>query len=167
MSAVVSSISPSLPGPDASVMGPWLERLAAFAKWRRGTSLPLVVGPMLRLAVYPAGAVVFFVLMSRITTSHWFVSGGFYVPDPELQGRPTAVWDALVKEKNAGPGADPETWLVGRGRARLKAGQAPDARKDLKDALAAHPSGSNTDSQWRRVDTGGGLVMAAHYCTGC
>ncbi|MEO8679560.1 MAG: hypothetical protein ABI665_10970 [Vicinamibacterales bacterium] len=70
---------------------------SAFAKWRRGTALPLVVGQMLRLAVYPAGAVVFFVLMSRITTSHWFVTGGFFVPDPELQGRPTAVWDALVK----------------------------------------------------------------------
>jgi len=54
------------------------------------------------------------------------------------------VWDALVTEKgaDAGPGADPESWLVGRGRARLRAGDAPAARKDLKDALAKWPSGA-------------------------
>ena len=71
--------------------------LSAGAKWRRGTGLPSVVRQMMRLALYPAGAVLFFLLMSRITTSHWFVTGGFFVPDPELQGRPTVVWDALVK----------------------------------------------------------------------
>lgn len=71
--------------------------LSAFAKWRRGTPFATVVRQMLRLAVYPAGAVVFFLLMSRITTSHWFVTGGFFVPDPELQGHPAAVWKALVK----------------------------------------------------------------------
>jgi len=71
--------------------------LSGFAKWRRGAALVLVVRQLARLARYPAGAVVFFLLMSRITIGEWFVTGGFYVPDPELQGRPTAVWDALVK----------------------------------------------------------------------
>jgi len=71
--------------------------LSAFAKWRRGAALPLVIRQMTRLALYPAGAVVFFLLMSRITIGQWFVTGGFYVPDPELQGRPAAVWEALVK----------------------------------------------------------------------
>ena len=52
-----------------------------------------------------------------------------------------AAWDALVGEKDAGPAADPEAWLVGRGRARLRAALLPQARKDLKDALAAHPAG--------------------------
>ena len=52
-----------------------------------------------------------------------------------------AVWDALMKGTDYAPGADRETWMVGRGRARLRAGQMPDARKDLKDALAAYPSG--------------------------
>ena len=69
---------------------------SAFAKWRRGTGFAAVVREMSWLALYPAGAVVFFLLMSRITTSHWFVTGGFFVPDPELQGRPRAVWDVLA-----------------------------------------------------------------------
>jgi hypothetical protein len=71
--------------------------LSGFAKWRRGATGAEVVRQLARLALYPAGAVVFFLLMSRITIGEWFVTGGFYVPDPEPQRRPAAVWEALVK----------------------------------------------------------------------
>jgi hypothetical protein len=35
--------------------------------------------------------------MSWITTGAWFVTGGFYVADPKLQGQPQAVYDAIVE----------------------------------------------------------------------
>ena len=34
---------------------------------------------------------VFFMVMSRVTTGEWFVTGGFYVPDPEAAGPAAAV----------------------------------------------------------------------------
>ncbi len=33
--------------------------------------------------------------MSFATTGQWFVTGGFYVPDPKLQGQPMAVYEAI------------------------------------------------------------------------
>src|SRR5439155_10087854 len=36
------------------------------------------------------------------------------------------VWDRLIKENPDATGESPETWLVGRGRARLRAGHAPE-----------------------------------------
>ena len=71
--------------------------LAAWVKWRRGAAFMAVSGSVMRLACYPAGAIVFFVIMSWITTGEWFVTGGFYVPDPTLQGQPRAVYDAIVE----------------------------------------------------------------------
>jgi hypothetical protein len=71
--------------------------LAAWVKWRRGAPFTAVAGSVIRLARYPAGAIVFFVIMSWITTGAWFVTGGFYVPDPKLQGQPQAVYDAILE----------------------------------------------------------------------
>ena len=71
--------------------------LAAWAKWRRGAAFSAVVTAMMRLARYPAGAIVFFVIMSWITTGEWFVTGGFFVADPKLQGQPLAVYDAIIE----------------------------------------------------------------------
>jgi hypothetical protein len=47
---------------------------------------------MARLAAWPAGAALLFLLNSRITVGAWFVSSGFFVPDPEMLHRP---WRAL------------------------------------------------------------------------
>lgn len=69
--------------------------LAAFAKWQRGAAFDAVVREMLRLAIYPALTVVFFMGMSYASTGAWFVTGGFYVPDPKLQGQFAAVWNAI------------------------------------------------------------------------
>src|SRR4030095_10739270 len=40
------------------------------------------------LCGWPAAAVVLFLIISRITTGAWFVSEGFYVPEPAYQGQP-------------------------------------------------------------------------------
>ena len=70
--------------------------LAAWVKWRRGAAGTAMAGSVMRLARYPAGAIVFFVIMSWLTTGEWFVTGGFYVPDPTLQGKPHAVYVAII-----------------------------------------------------------------------
>jgi len=69
--------------------------LAAWVKWRQGTPLGRVVASMARLACYPAGALLFFMGMSFASIGEWFVTGGFYVPDPKLQGQPLVVAAAI------------------------------------------------------------------------
>lgn len=51
------------------------------------------VSPALRLATWPAAAVLLFVVNSRITVGAWFVTGGFYEPDPFYQDQ---AWRSLV-----------------------------------------------------------------------
>lgn len=69
--------------------------LAAWVKWRGGTAPARVAASMARLACYPAGAVLFFMGMSFASIGEWFVTGGFYVPDPKLQGQPMVVAEAI------------------------------------------------------------------------
>ncbi len=66
--------------------------IAALAKWLRGGPVAEVARAIARLAIYPALAVIFFVGLSYASTGRWFVTGGFYVPDPRLQGQPAVVW---------------------------------------------------------------------------
>jgi hypothetical protein len=66
---------------------------AAFALWRRGAAVGALAARTARLAAWPAAAVVMFLVNSRITVGAWFVTGGFYVPDPTYQGN---VWRTLV-----------------------------------------------------------------------
>jgi hypothetical protein len=87
--------------------------LAAIAKWQLGpqkaqnaqTFVGDIAREMAKLAIYPALTVVFFMGMSFASTGEWFVTGGFYVPDPKLQGQAAAVWDAIREGlvKLAGP----------------------------------------------------------------
>lgn len=60
---------------------------AAFATWRRGAPASAAWRRLVRLAAWPALAVVIFMINSRITIGSWFVTGGFYVPDPTYQGQ--------------------------------------------------------------------------------
>lgn len=69
--------------------------LAAVVKWRRGSAFLDVAGEMAWLALYPAVTVLVFVGMSYASTGQWFVTGGFYVPDPTLEGQPQVVWMAI------------------------------------------------------------------------
>ena len=69
---------------------------ALCACGRLGASRDAVVRRALQLSVWPAAAVVLFLLISRITTGVWFVAGGFYQPDPIYHEHVTksllAVW---------------------------------------------------------------------------
>ncbi len=69
--------------------------LAAWVKWRRGGVFTAVLHESAKLALYAVGTVVFFMGLSFASTGQWFVTGGFYVPDPKLQGQPLAVYDAI------------------------------------------------------------------------
>ena len=69
--------------------------LAAVVKWRRGVAFLDVTREMAWLAMYPAVTVLVFMGMSYASTGQWFVTGGFYVPDPALQGKPYVVWMAI------------------------------------------------------------------------
>ena len=59
-----------------------------YATWRFGTPAAVVIRRALRLVAWPTAAVVVFLINSRITVGAWFVSGGFYVPDPTYQAQP-------------------------------------------------------------------------------
>lgn len=85
-----------------------LVMLALFARRRRGTPTTALVPAFWRLARYPIGAAIFFLILSRATVGEWFVSGGFYVPDPGLQGQPSVVWSKILEGTRdlSGP------WLV-------------------------------------------------------
>jgi hypothetical protein len=69
--------------------------LAAWVKWRRGTVFTAVLHEAAKLALYAVGTVAFFMSLSYATTGTWFVTGGFYVPDPTLQGQPMAIYEAI------------------------------------------------------------------------
>jgi hypothetical protein len=69
--------------------------LAAFVKWRNGAEAPAVVREAARLTSYAIGTVIFFMGMSFASTGEWFVTGGFYVPDPKLQAQPEKVYEAI------------------------------------------------------------------------
>jgi hypothetical protein len=60
---------------------------------RRGVAFRVVAGQCARLAVYPAMAILLFLLNSRWTVGAWFVSGGFFVPEnTDALGHPLAAW---------------------------------------------------------------------------
>jgi hypothetical protein len=66
---------------------------AGYAMWRHGASLPVSIGRIARLALWPASAVAVFLINSRITVGAWFVSDGFYVVDPTYAHHP---WRTLI-----------------------------------------------------------------------
>jgi hypothetical protein len=68
---------------------------AAYFKWRRGLPAIAVIHEAARLTVYPIATVIFFMGMSFASTGEWFVTGGFYVPDPKLQGQAAEVYRAI------------------------------------------------------------------------
>jgi hypothetical protein len=62
--------------------------LAALALWRRGASPLHAVEAVAAVAVFPIAAGLAFLVQSKLTVGHWFVTGGFYVPDNPDTGRP-------------------------------------------------------------------------------
>ena len=69
--------------------------LAAYVKWRNGTVFTVVLHEAAKPALFAIGTVAVFMGLSFATTGTWFVTGGFYVPNPKLQGQPMAVYEAI------------------------------------------------------------------------
>ena len=69
---------------------------AFYASARTGAARPALLRRAWRLGVWPAAAVILVLVNSRVATGAWFVSSGFYVPDPAYQGHALrsllAVW---------------------------------------------------------------------------
>ena len=69
---------------------------ALYASRRMDASSTALVRRAWRLAVWPAAAILLFLIISRITTGAWLVAAGFYEPDPIYNGQLTksllAVW---------------------------------------------------------------------------
>jgi len=62
----------------------------------RGASLVPALQAGARLASFPAGAIVLFLINSRWTVGSWFVSSGFFVAENvEALGHPLVAWDQL------------------------------------------------------------------------
>lgn len=68
----------------------------ALAEWRAHGDWRRAVRASLRLALFPVVAALWFFVHSKMTVGAWFVTGGFYVPDPMYQAKPLdalgAVW---------------------------------------------------------------------------
>lgn len=59
---------------------------AAWARWRVSRSVVGAVCEIAPIALYPIATAIAFVIFSRIVVGEWFVSSGFYVPDPKYAG---------------------------------------------------------------------------------
>jgi hypothetical protein len=65
------------------------------ARWRAGEGVGRGVRDATVLGSIPAVALVWFLVHSRVTVGAWFVTGGFYVPDPTYQGNAVTVTGAV------------------------------------------------------------------------
>ena len=70
--------------------------LSAAVLLRRGVPIATAIADCARLALFPAAAVVLFLVNSRWTVGAWFISSGFFVAEnTEALGHPLAAWDQL------------------------------------------------------------------------
>lgn len=69
--------------------------LTAVLMWARGLSWAHLTSRAATYAIPPLMAAMIFVVESRVTVGQWFVSDGFFVPDPTYAGRPGAVLGAI------------------------------------------------------------------------
>lgn len=70
--------------------------LATVVRFSRREPIRVVVIDTVRLSLWPGAAVLLFLIDSRVTVGSWFVSSGFFVPDPTYEGlivrSALAVW---------------------------------------------------------------------------
>ena len=69
---------------------------AVWTRWRSGDDFPVAVRRVARIALYPALAVVAFMIFSRIVVGEWFVSSGFFVPENTALGHPIEAVDQIA-----------------------------------------------------------------------
>jgi hypothetical protein len=102
--------------------------LTLAVQLRRGSPPRNAVTAVARLAVYPAIAVLLFLLNSRWTVGAWFISSGFFVAENEALGRPLVAWEQVREGvyRLSGPavvwpayaGAALVAWAFARSRAQ-------------------------------------------------
>lgn len=102
---------------------------AVWARWRGGRSLRDAVLEVAPLALYPVGTALAFAIFSRVVVGQWFVSSGFFVPDPTHAG-PLGAVDAI----RAGIVALSNRWWLWGGAV----GVVILAARGLRIAAAAH-----------------------------
>lgn len=76
---------------------------AAYARWRMGSRVQDAVREVFPIAVYPIGAAVAFMVFSRVVVGEWFVSSGFFVPDPVYaspRAATAAIWAGTTSLTN-------------------------------------------------------------------
>jgi hypothetical protein len=61
---------------------------AAWARWRRGEPLAVVMRGVGSIALFPVAAVAAFAIFSRVVIGGWFLAGGFFVPENKALGDP-------------------------------------------------------------------------------
>jgi hypothetical protein len=69
--------------------------LAGIVMLRRGRTVYHAVAACARLAVYPAVAMLLFLLNSRWTTGRWFLTTGFFVAENEAKGQGWLAWEQV------------------------------------------------------------------------
>ena len=69
--------------------------LVVAARWREGAGIGRGLGDAARLAIVPTIALLWFLVHSKATVGAWFVTGGFYVPDPQYQHQAITVTGAV------------------------------------------------------------------------
>ena len=70
--------------------------LAVWARWRAGDPFPIAIRRVAHIALYPALAVVAFMIFSRVVVGEWFVSSGFFVPENTALGHPIEAVDQIA-----------------------------------------------------------------------
>jgi hypothetical protein len=69
--------------------------LAFIVLMRRGRKPLAAARTAARLGIYPAIAIVLFILNSRWTVGSWFISSGFFVAENDALGHPLVAWDQV------------------------------------------------------------------------
>jgi len=86
---------------EAWLVAAALVGLAAIALCRKGLDWRTSIERVSQLGVYPVLTAIAFILHSRFTIGQWFVTGGFFVVEPETHGHLLAsfvqVWYGIVK----------------------------------------------------------------------
>jgi hypothetical protein len=75
--------------------------LSALVLMRRGAPWLEASRDVARVAAWPVVAILLFIVNSRVSTGHWFVTGGFYVAENDAHGRPLVaveqIWKGVVE----------------------------------------------------------------------
>ena len=156
--------------------------LAWLALLRRGQPLGASLRRTIRLATYPAIALVLFSANSRWTTGTWFVPAGFFVPENEALGNATLAF-AQVREsvvetvgrcvvvaricgvtaRRSGGGA-PARPCAAAARARARGGRGAAVVRVLPGTSAAHPLWPAARRRVCGADRQPGLACCGVHC---